>query len=156
MPIYKKGLKEDPGNYRPVSLTLVPEILEQVTMSAIMWHMQDNQGIRSCQHEFVKGSRLLEKLAAHGLDTYTVLWVKYWLVGDQCMLCQFADDTKLSGNVDLLEDLDRLYQWAKTSSLSFNKAKCWVLNLGHNNPVLQAWGRVAGELPSGKHPGSAD
>ncbi|KAK4825429.1 hypothetical protein QYF61_027370 [Mycteria americana] len=45
-PIYKKGRKEDPGNYRSVSLTLVlGRVTEQITLSAITWHVQDNQVI---------------------------------------------------------------------------------------------------------------
>lgn len=37
MPICKKGQKEDPGNYRPVSLTLLlGKVIEQIILSAIM------------------------------------------------------------------------------------------------------------------------
>ncbi|KFP87968.1 hypothetical protein N311_07495, partial [Apaloderma vittatum] len=44
--IYKKGQKDDPGNYRPVSLTSVlGKLMEQVILSCIMRHMQDNQVI---------------------------------------------------------------------------------------------------------------
>jgi len=61
--IYKKGQKEDPGYYRPVSLTLVPgKITERFILSALTGHVKHNQGIRTSQHGFVKGRSCLTNL----------------------------------------------------------------------------------------------
>ncbi|GAB0181302.1 mitochondrial enolase superfamily member 1 [Grus japonensis] len=95
--IYKKGRKEDLRNYRPVSLTLVPEkVMEQIILSAITCRIQDNQVTHSVDEgkavdvfylDFSKAFDtishiiLLEKLAAHGLDGCTLHWVKNWLDG---------------------------------------------------------------------------
>ncbi|RMB93593.1 hypothetical protein DUI87_30292 [Hirundo rustica rustica] len=62
-PIHKKGAKEDPGNYRPVSLTSVPgKIMEQFILSAITQNLQDGQGIRPSQHGFRRGRSCLTNL----------------------------------------------------------------------------------------------
>jgi len=52
-PIYKKGSKEDPANYRPVSLTcVVSKVMEHIIVSSMMRHLEGNNLLHDNQHGF--------------------------------------------------------------------------------------------------------
>ena len=72
-PLFKKGKKEDPGNYRLVSLTLIPgKVTEQLILETISRHMNNKKIIRSSQQGFTKGKSCMTNLI-NFYDEMTVL-----------------------------------------------------------------------------------
>jgi len=63
---------------------------------------------------------------------------------NKCTLSKFADDTKQSGAVNMLEgrdsiqrDLVKLENWAHVNLMRFTKAKCNILHMSQDNPWYQ-------------------
>ncbi|GAB0210235.1 mitochondrial enolase superfamily member 1 [Grus japonensis] len=64
-PVFKKAKNEDPGNYRPVSLTSIPgKMMEQLTLGVIYKYVEEKKVIGSGQHGFTKGKSCLTSLIA--------------------------------------------------------------------------------------------
>ncbi|KAK4818823.1 hypothetical protein QYF61_019860 [Mycteria americana] len=60
MPIYQKGMREDLGKYRPLSLASVPgKIMEKINLGTTERHLKNNAIIRHRQHRLTKGKGLL-------------------------------------------------------------------------------------------------
>ena len=63
MLIFKKDQKDDPGSYRPTSLTSVSgKVMEWIILGAIMDQLKVNQGIRPSEHGFTNGRSCLTNL----------------------------------------------------------------------------------------------
>ena len=83
-PLFKKGKRGDPGNYRLVSLTTVCcKLMEAVIKEDLVTHLERNRLIAKSQHGFVKGRscttnliEYLDKLTA-ALDSGTPVDIVY-------------------------------------------------------------------------------
>ena len=54
IPIFKKGIKSNPANYRPISLTsVICRVLESIIHNKISCHLSTNNAISKCQHGFL-------------------------------------------------------------------------------------------------------
>lgn len=71
-PIFKKGDKSDPGNYRPVSLTSVfCKIMESILRESIMAHMKRHKMFSSRQFGFITGRSTIVLQLIKVLDNWT-------------------------------------------------------------------------------------
>ena len=62
-PIFKKGRRNLPNNYRPVSLTSqVGKLMEAIIKDAIVDHLREHELIKGSQHGFCKGRSCLTNL----------------------------------------------------------------------------------------------
>ncbi|GAB0182882.1 mitochondrial enolase superfamily member 1 [Grus japonensis] len=152
-PIHKKGWKDDLGNYRSCLTNLI-------SYEKVIHLVDEGKAVNVVYLDFSKAfdtishSMLLENLADCGLDGCTLHQASVWWPvlfnifindldkGIESTLGHFADDMKLGRSDDLLKrrkalqrDLDRLDRWDKVNCVRFNKAQCWILHLGHNNPM---------------------
>ena len=65
-PIFKKGSKSDPANYRPVSLTShVIKIFERIIRNTMVSYLEENYLLSNKQHGFRKGRSCLTQLLSH-------------------------------------------------------------------------------------------
>eukprot|EP00061_Rhincodon_typus_P007464 g29184.t1 len=63
VPLFKKGNKDNPGNYKPVNLTLVVgQLLEKLLRDKIYMHSEANGLISNRQHGFERGRSCLTNL----------------------------------------------------------------------------------------------
>lgn len=70
-PIFKKGNKKDPGNYRPISITsLVGKLLQRIIRDVIVDHLDTNNLVSTEQHGFRSGKSCTTQLL-EAIDDWT-------------------------------------------------------------------------------------
>ena len=106
-PVYKKGKKSDPANYRPISLTSIPcKLLEHIVTSAIMKHGKQHNILYDLQHGFRDKRSCESQLigfiddvvnAVHGGNQTDVIVMDFSKAFDKVSHCLLVDKLRRYG-----------------------------------------------------------
>ena len=130
-PIFKKGTKSDPGNYRPVSLTcVVGKVMESILVDALIAHMVTNKLLRASQHGFHPGKSTVTCMLEY-LETLTRWLDEGWSF--DVLYCDFAKAfdkvpwERLLGKMEGIGVSGDLLGWVRVW-LTGGRQQCVVLN----------------------------
>jgi len=74
VPVFKKGNRSDPCNYRPVSLTsVVCKIMERIVKDNVVEHLNEYKVIKGSQHGFTRGRSCLTNLLEFFEEVYEMI-----------------------------------------------------------------------------------
>jgi hypothetical protein len=145
-PIYKKGGKHEPSNYRPVSLTSVPcKIMESIIKDEMTRFLNEQEWISKQQHGFVSGRSCLTNLL-EAFDAWTRLLDEGYGIDVIFLDYQKAFDTvphsRLLKKIKEIGVPDKLLEWI-TSFLVMRKMR---VRVGCN---FSDWKEVWSGVPQG-------
>ena len=145
-PIFKKGVKSQVSNYRPVSLTSqVSKVIESVLRDAIVSHLESNQLIRDSQHGFRKGRSCLTNLLVF-LDKVTGYIDEGYMVD-----VIYLDFAKAFDKVPHQRLLDKLKGHGIHGKV-FNWIEAWLTNRQQRVCIqgkFSTWTAVTSGVPQG-------
>ncbi|XP_065652855.1 uncharacterized protein LOC136080171 [Hydra vulgaris] len=149
-PLYKNGDKNDPANYRPISLTSIPsKILESILGDKIMDYMLTNNLLNSNQHGFRKNKSCTTNL----LETQDILFDA--IENGWCVDMLYTDFSKAFDKVPhiglmlklklydmdirinkLQLEIDNIMKWSSLWLMKFKYEKCKIMHIGFKNPCI--------------------
>ena len=138
-PVFKKGDRHSPANYRPISLTCVcAKLLEHIICKQIMSHFSENKILTPVQHGFRSKhsceSQLLittdEFIQNFGSKTQTdVVVLDFSKAFDVVPHLLYRPIKCRADQEQLQRDLSALQDWADRWGMCFNPSKCSVLRV---------------------------
>ena len=145
-PVFKKGSKAAPANYRPISLTShIIKLFERVIRNHIVKHLEQNKLLCQNQHGFRKGRSCLTQLLKHidiilnnfleGHDTDSIYL-------DFCKAFDKVDHLTLLAKLYAYGIRGKLLEWLKSYLSDRNQTV--VVNGSHSHPA-----KVLSGVPQG-------
>ena len=130
--IFKKGSRNEPGNYRPVSLTcVVCKVLETIIRDSIVNYFQDNELYTNCQHGFRKKRSCMTQLLLtmedfttyfEQSDSFDVVYLDFRKAFDTVPHCRLIEKLKGYGIVGNILDWIRAFLLGRTQRVRINEA----------------------------------
>jgi hypothetical protein len=132
-PLFKKGSKKSPGNYRPVSLTpILCKVMERLVRDSIVKHLKTNELLADEQHGFISGrscvTQLLETVEdwtkiiddRGGLD---VVYFDFMKAFDTVPHCRLAHKLRAYGIQGKVLDWVKAFLKQRTQQVAVNGSK---------------------------------